>query len=56
MMLQANAEETFKFNYRVDIVQRTVENMRTCDSPFEVPVDLFPFPEFLNRQPKVQIR
>jgi hypothetical protein len=52
-MLQANTEETLQFNYSVDTVQRAIENMEAYDASFKAPVDLFPFPEFLHRQPTI---
>ncbi|POS74305.1 FAD binding domain-containing protein [Diaporthe helianthi] len=43
--LPTNAEETIKFNYRVDTVQRAIDNMKAYDPDFELPADLFPFSE-----------
>lgn len=50
---EANAEETFKFNYRVDAVQRVIDHMMEYDPSFRVPRDFFPSPEKLNQQPMV---
>ncbi|KAI6643888.1 hypothetical protein MCOR14_001697 [Pyricularia oryzae] len=51
--LPSNAEETLKFNYRTDAVQRVVDHMRVYDPAFQIPDDFFPYSDLASRQPVV---